>query len=103
LPVYSSRRPTSFRNHLDLAREPLAFRLRPQLHHVLAHESEGRIAEHRSERAHDRDGRREEYRRARGDEIVQLYLHDVVSSVTRPTKELRGFERVTLKPGETKT
>ena len=37
-----------------------------------------------------------------GDEVVQLYVHDVVSSVTRPVKELRGFERVTLKPGETR-
>ena len=34
--------------------------------------------------------------------MVQLYLRDVVSSVTRPVKELKGFQRVTLKPGETK-
>jgi beta-glucosidase len=34
---------------------------------------------------------------------VQLYLRDVVSSVTRPVKELKGFQRVTLKPGEMKT
>ena len=38
-----------------------------------------------------------------GDEVVQLYIRDVVSSVTRPIKELRGFERVTLAPGEKKT
>ena len=38
-----------------------------------------------------------------GDEVVQLYLRDEVSSVTRPVKELRGFERIALKPGETKT
>jgi beta-glucosidase len=38
-----------------------------------------------------------------GDEVVQLYLHDVVSSVTRPIKELKGFKRVTLAPGESKT
>ena len=37
-----------------------------------------------------------------GDEVVQLYLRDVVSSVTRPVKELKGFQRITLKPGETK-
>jgi beta-glucosidase len=37
-----------------------------------------------------------------GDEIVQLYIRDVVSSVTRPVKELKGFARITLKPGETK-
>ena len=37
----------------------------------------------------------------RGDEVVQLYIRDVVSSVTRPVKELKGFKRVTLEPGET--
>jgi beta-glucosidase len=38
--------------------------------------------------------------RRAGDEVVQLYLTDVASSVTRPVKELKGFERVTLRPGE---
>ena len=38
-----------------------------------------------------------------GDEVVQVYLRDEVSSVTRPVKELVGFERVTLQPGETRT
>ena len=38
-----------------------------------------------------------------GDEVVQLYLRDVVSSVTRPVKELRGFRRVTLAPGASTT
>ncbi len=36
----------------------------------------------------------------RGDEVVQLYLQDLVASVTRPVQELRGFQRVTLEPGE---
>lgn len=35
-----------------------------------------------------------------GDEVVQLYIQDVASSVTRPVKELKGFQRVTLKAGE---
>jgi beta-glucosidase len=39
----------------------------------------------------------------RGDEVVQLYIRDDVSSVTRPVKELRGFKRITLDPGQTKT
>jgi beta-glucosidase len=39
----------------------------------------------------------------RGDEVVQLYIRDEVSSVTRPVKELRGFRRITLDPGETRT
>ncbi|HWM28815.1 MAG TPA: glycoside hydrolase family 3 C-terminal domain-containing protein, partial [Woeseiaceae bacterium] len=38
-----------------------------------------------------------------GDETVQLYIRDKVSSVTRPVMELRGFERVTLAPGERRT
>ena len=38
-----------------------------------------------------------------GDEVVQLYTRDLVSSVTTYEKNLRGFERVHLKPGETKT
>jgi len=35
-----------------------------------------------------------------GDEVVQLYIQDVVASVTRPVQELRGFQRITLGPGE---
>ncbi|PSR36118.1 MAG: beta-glucosidase [Sulfobacillus thermosulfidooxidans] len=37
-----------------------------------------------------------------GAEVAQVYLHDVVASVTRPVKELKGFARVTLEPGETR-
>ncbi len=37
-----------------------------------------------------------------GSEIVQLYLRDRVASVTRPVKELKGFRKVDLKPGETR-
>ena len=37
-----------------------------------------------------------------GDEVVQLYIRDKVSSVTRPVKELKGYKRVHLKVGETK-
>jgi beta-glucosidase len=38
-----------------------------------------------------------------GDEVVQLYINDIVASVTRPVKELKGFERVYLQPGEQRT
>ncbi len=34
---------------------------------------------------------------------MQLYVHDRVSSVTKPVKELKGFQRVTLQPGEQRT
>ena len=37
-----------------------------------------------------------------GDEVVQLYIRDVAASMTRPVKELKGFQRVTLQPGEKK-
>ena len=35
-----------------------------------------------------------------GDEVVQLYIRDLVASMTRPVKELKGFQRVSLQPGE---
>ena len=38
-----------------------------------------------------------------GKEVVQLYIRDVVGSITRPVKELKGFQKITLKAGETKT
>ncbi len=37
-----------------------------------------------------------------GDEIVQMYIRDMISSVTRPVKELKGFKRISLKAGESK-
>ena len=38
-----------------------------------------------------------------GDEVVQLYIRDLWSSVVRPHKELKHFQRITLVPGETRT
>ncbi|HEY1719431.1 MAG TPA: glycoside hydrolase family 3 N-terminal domain-containing protein [Verrucomicrobiae bacterium] len=38
-----------------------------------------------------------------GTEVVQLYIRDCVSSVTRPVKEMKGFQKIFLKPGETRT
>ena len=38
-----------------------------------------------------------------GSDVVQLYISDVKCSVDRPVKELKAFQKVTLKPGETKT
>jgi beta-glucosidase len=38
-----------------------------------------------------------------GDEVVQLYIHDPVASISQPVRRLRAFERVTLAPGATKT
>lgn len=38
-----------------------------------------------------------------GSEVIQLYIHDDFSAVTRPSKELKGFQKVYLEPGESKT
>jgi beta-glucosidase len=38
-----------------------------------------------------------------GDEVAQLYIHDPVASLSQPVRRLRGFQRVTLQPGEKKT
>ncbi|MCX3266121.1 beta-glucosidase BglX [Pedobacter agri] len=38
-----------------------------------------------------------------GKEVVQLYIRDLVGSITRPVKELKGFQKVSLKAGESKT
>lgn len=38
-----------------------------------------------------------------GDEIVQMYISDLVASRTRPARELKGFERISLEPGESRT
>jgi beta-glucosidase len=38
-----------------------------------------------------------------GDEIVQLYVRDLVGSITRPVKELKGFQKISLQPGEART
>lgn len=37
-----------------------------------------------------------------GDEVVQLYIRDVAASMTRPVKELKGFQRIALQPGQKK-
>ena len=101
LPVYYNRRPTSFRSYLDLTREPLwafgfglsytTFRLEEL---TVASPTIGPGGRTEVTVRVTNSGSRT------GDEVVQLYIRDQVSSVTRPVKELRGFARVTLKPGE---
>jgi beta-glucosidase len=39
----------------------------------------------------------------KGDEVVQLYIHDPVASISQPVRRLRGFQRITLDPGAKKT
>lgn len=37
-----------------------------------------------------------------GEEVVQLYVRDLIGSVTRPVKELKGFQKIMLQPGESR-
>ena len=101
LPVYYNRKPTSFRNYVDSARAPL-WTFGFGISYTTFRLDDLRIAspvigpgEHT-----DVTVRVTNTGSRRGDEVVQLYLHDQVSSVTRPVKELRGFSRVTLDPGQ---
>jgi beta-glucosidase len=101
LPVYYNRKPTSFRNYVDSGRAPL-WTFGFGLSYTTFRLDDLRIAspvigpgDHT-----DVTVRLTNTGSRRGDEVVQLYLHDQVSSVTRPLKELRGFSRVTLDPGQ---
>jgi beta-glucosidase len=38
-----------------------------------------------------------------GDEVAQLYIHQRVGTAARPVRELKGFQRITLRPGEVRT
>jgi beta-glucosidase len=101
LPVYYDRKPTSFRPYLDLAREPL-FAFGHGLSYTTFSLENLAVAPPRMGLADQATVSVEVTNTGRraGDEVVQLYIRDRVASVTRPVKELRGFERVTLAPGE---
>jgi beta-glucosidase len=104
LPVYHDRKPTSYRPYLDLTREPL-FAFGHGLSYTTFRLDNVKVDPPRigvAGRATVTVDVTNTGGRA-GDEVVQLYIRDRVSSVTRPVKELRGFERVALAPGETKT
>ncbi len=103
LPVYYNRKPTSFRNYLFESRAPLypfGFGLSYTTFTLtdlkLADSTIGPAGRTTASVTVTNSGTRA------GDEVVQLYVHDVVASVTRPVKQLRGFQRVSLKPGESK-
>ena len=104
IPVHYDRKPTSFRSYLDLTREPL-FPFGHGLSYTTFKLDNLKVTPERIGRAGEamvtvdvtNAGSRA------GDEVVQLYVRDRVASVTRPVKQLRGFERVTLAPGERKT
>ncbi len=104
LPVHYSRKPTSFRSYVDGTRAPLYAFGHGLSYATFAYGdvkvSPATIGPGGSaivSVAVTNKGK------VKADEVVQLYVRDVVASVTRPVKELRGFKRVSLAPGETKT
>jgi beta-glucosidase len=98
--VYYGRKPTSFRPYLDSTRDPL-FAFGHGLSYTTFKLENLQVAPTTIDPTGQatvsvdvvNTGQRA------GDEVVQLYIRDRVSSVTRPVKELRGFQRLALEPG----
>jgi beta-glucosidase len=104
LPIFYNRKPTALRGYIFGEIDPL-YPFGFGLSYTTFAYSEPRIERDRMAI----DGRttvsvdvRNTGARA-GDEIVQLYIRDRVSSVTRPVKELKGFQRISLQPGASRT
>jgi len=103
LPAYYNRKPTARRGYLFTSKEPL-FPFGYGLSYTTFNYSNLNVSPAQI-RAQDQTevtvtvsntGNRA------GEEIVQLYIRDLVSSVTRPIMELKDFKRVSLAPGESK-
>ena len=104
LPIYYNHKPTAKRGYLFTSKEPL-FPFGHGLSYTTFEYSNLKINPAQigpAGRAEVSVTVRNTGRRA-GDEVVQLYVRDLVSSVTRPVKELKDFRRVSLKPGESRT
>jgi beta-glucosidase len=104
LPVYYNRNPSSFRDYIDMQRAPLwpfgyglSYTTFSVSNVAVSPKTIGAAGRVNVTADVTNTGG------AKGDEVVQVYVHQMVSSVARPVKELRGFERVTLAPGEKKT
>jgi beta-glucosidase len=104
LPIYYNYKPTARRGYLYASREPL-FPFGYGLSYTTFEYSDVRVSPARigpGEQAQATVTVTNTGKRA-GDEIVQLYIRDLVSSVTRPVMELKDFKRITLAPGESRT
>jgi Fibronectin type III-like domain len=78
-------------------------RLRVELHHVPDLQPPARLGHDASEGQRHGLGGCHKHGSIGADEVVQLYIHDPVASISQPFRRLRDFQRVTLAPGETKT
>jgi len=104
LPIYYNRKPTARRGYLYTSKQPL-FPFGYGLSYTSFEYSNLKVSPAQIGSAGQtkvnvtvtNSGQRA------GDEIVQLYIRDLVSSVTRPVMELKDFRRVSLAPGESKT
>ena len=104
LPIYYDHKPTAKRGYLFTSKEPLfpfgyglSYTTFSYSNLKVSPEKIGPAGEAQVSVTVTNTGRRA------GDEVVQLYIHDLVSSVTRPVMELKDFRRVSLQPGESKT
>ncbi len=104
LPIYYYRKPTARMHYMDSTREPLypfgwglSYTTFEYSDLTLSSDSIGTAG------TADVSVRVTNTGKIRGDEVVQLYIRDEFSSVTRPVKELKGFRRITLDPGKTET
>jgi beta-glucosidase len=104
LPIYYNHKPTARRGYLFTSKEPL-FPFGYGLSYTTFAYSNLKVSQ-----AQIRPNGRTEVSvtvtntgKVAGDEVVQLYIRDLVSSVTRPVLELKDFKRITLAPGESKT
>jgi beta-glucosidase len=104
LPAYYNRKPTARRGYLFTSKEPL-FPFGYGLSYTTFDYSNVKVS---PTQIRPKDQTKVSVtvsntgKRA-GDEIVQLYIRDLVSSVTRPVMELKDFKRISLAPGERKT
>jgi len=104
LPSYYNRKPTARRGYLFTSKEPLfpfgfglSYTTFAYSNLSVSPARIGTAGQTRVSVTVTNTGKRA------GDEIVQLYIHDLVSSVTRPVMELKDFKRISLAQGESKT
>jgi beta-glucosidase len=106
LPMFYNQKPSAHRGYLFASKEPLfpfGFGLSYTTFEIGAPQVAERITVGAGHPAVKVSVQVHNTGKVAGDEVVQLYVHQLVASVTRPVKQLAGFQRVSLAPGESKT